>query len=251
MSGSVLAEETAESGQADYLPARLSTRLAARAIDALITALWAPVGLSVGFLVIAMLIALTGAQSTSPTSGFAAVAVVGFALSAASIVAYEPLCTARWGQTLGKRMMSLRVTSHPARRVRAPSLRRCLVRWAVPHGAFALAAIAANAVAAARGWWALPMWLGAGVMAWTAAHGSVLLDPQRRGWHDRRAGTIVISSGDDHRGSDAEHACLVTRRSALAKLMAAVLVAAVSLGAGTAVSAGMYGLRNGFGAFGG
>ena len=139
------------------------------------------------------------------------------------VVGYEVASTARRGQTYGKRCMGIQVVP---RRVERSALRlrhvgkglwgvplaasddqaalsggqRCLerysslVRWAVPHGAGLLAAVVAGGVSRDQSDGGFYMSVaGAGLAAWLLVYASSLWDSNRRGWHDKAAGTIVVN----------------------------------------------------------
>ena len=181
------------------VPARLSARMAAGLIDMVLAALCAAAAFVAGFVVLTLPVVLSGSADGDLWAGefFPDSLLVGAAgavvASVAAVALYGPLRPMRWGQTPGRRIVSIAVVSHPGSGTGELRRGKRLARWALPHGAFVLAAVAGNAVADARDWWQPPIWLSAGVAAWTAVHGSVLLDPQRRGWHDRVADAMVVA----------------------------------------------------------
>ena len=78
--------------------------------------------------------------------------------------------TALWGQTLGQIAIGTRVV--PEEDGSLPGWRRAALRWALPGVAGRLPFVG--------------LWVGLAVMA------SLVVDPSRRGLHDRVAGTIVV-----------------------------------------------------------
>lgn len=238
-------------GRAGYALARLSARLAARLIDTLATLLWAAVGFVGGTLLSWLLVLAFGISDFM--TGFGVIAAGAYAGFAVVAVVREPLIMARRGRTVGKRMVSAAVVRLPSSGTAKLGWGRSWARWALPHGAFVLAAVAGNAIADARGWWEHPLWLGAGTTAWVAVYGSALLDPHGRGWHDRLAGTVVVAKprrGRDRgapswpiahttaSGCDDPGAAPALR--AKRSPAAALLFIVASLGAGTAGWAGVH-----------
>ena len=108
-------------------------------------------------------------------------------LAAAAPVAlfYEPVATARSGQTLGKSNQQIKVVHYNDGLVATASRR--WIRWAVPIAGAALGwVIAAKA--------SLPMpYLGMPAL-WLLVYASTVWDKDRRGWHDRIAGTVVVDA---------------------------------------------------------
>ena len=84
---------------------------------------------------------------------------------------YTIVPTAVWGQTPGKIAVGTRVVTEEDGSL--PGWRRAAVRWALPG---VLGRLPNN----------LGLWVSLAVMA------SLIVDPRRRGLHDRLAGTIVI-----------------------------------------------------------
>ncbi len=228
--------------------AGLGTRSAARAIDAVVTAVLAGAAVLAVMLVLSPLLLAALAQgfaqswgqssASSGGSGVFGVATVLMIAAAAGVPArYEALQVFRGRQTAGKQMAYLAVVAHPRDGSVGLTKAGCWVRWAVPHGALA--------AGAAVGWGIGSKWdsglIGAaatGMAAWTAVYASVLLDGERRGWHDRAAGTVVIAEPRDDKpdGLPPEPPAIPTLR----KPVAAMLIAAASLGAGAAAAAGAY-----------
>ena len=124
-----------------------------------------------------------------------------------AVVVYELAmitATAWKGKTPGKKLLKIQVTSNDSSR--PPIALRAIARWALPLAPTAplidgfirdIPELANNEHAAAlsgRVWW---LWVAVGW--WLLVHASALWDSQRRGWHDKAAGTIVIKTPRPHR----------------------------------------------------
>ena len=122
-------------------------------------------------------------NTEAAVSGLAAFLILVAAVAVALL--YEPVTTARSGQTLGKRSHQIKVVSYDDGLV--PIATVCLMRWIVPIAAGALGWVCA-AVAN------LPMpYLGMPLL-WLLVHTSARWDKGRRGWHDMMAGTAVVEA---------------------------------------------------------
>ena len=103
------------------------------------------------------------------------------------------------GRSLGRKLLGIQVVVDGASRTLWAV--RAIIRWALP---LALAAPLADAfireipelvnqehtpALSGRAWW---LWVAVGW--WLLVHASTLWDSQRRGWHDKAAGTIVINA---------------------------------------------------------
>ena len=122
---------------------------------------------------------------------------------------YEVVSTSRRGQTLGKQLMGICVVRHvdPGRIVlELPERASSNLRWMIPHGAVSAAAVMLAVVIYIAEqqdltgsefllWW-LALWALAAV-AWAACYVSALCNRERRGWHDKAAGTIVVRATDE------------------------------------------------------
>ncbi|MXZ94629.1 MAG: RDD family protein [Acidimicrobiaceae bacterium] len=116
-------------------------------------------------------------------SGLLALAVVGMASLVALL--YEPVTTARSGQTIGKRGQQVKVVRYQDGGAAPAS--RFVTRWAVPTWASTLGWVVAAAIG-------LPMpYLGMPGL-WLLIHLSPLWGRGRRGWHDMIAGTVVVEA---------------------------------------------------------
>ena len=106
------------------------------------------------------------------------------------------------GKTPGKKLLGAQVVARSGSR--PPAAFKSIVRWAVPMAAVAplVDAIARDfpefaylpsmdelPTLSGRLWW---IWVAVGW--WLLVHASTLWDRQRRGWHDKAAGTIVIKA---------------------------------------------------------
>jgi len=119
-------------------------RLAARLIDQAFILLVAGVILAIGLII----------ENSS-------ISVLGFVTYLGAAPVYEIACTARWGQTLGKRMKHLRVVDVDNGEL--PGVMQSILRWLVY------------------------------VLAFWAAY-SVMINRTHRGPHDRLAHTVVVYS---------------------------------------------------------
>ena len=104
---------------------------------------------------------------------------IGFVAVLASVVIYELPLIALRGETIGKILTQTRVVCIGNGRV--PGWKRASIRWIVIYLPLL----------------ALPI-IGILIFFLTAA--SPLFDSQRRGWHDKAAGAIVVPTSDAHRG---------------------------------------------------
>ena len=175
-------------------PAGLPARLAAKLIDLAITAAIAFIALFLfGFFTLDLfeVQVYTAAEAYKWASPFLAVPVFEVALVAS---------TALKGTTPGKRLVRIKVVAGSGSH--SPQALRSIIRWAVPLVVAAPLVDAfirdipemANALPmddlptlSGRVWW---LWVAVGW--WLLVHASTLWDSQRRGWHDKAAGTIVI-----------------------------------------------------------
>ena len=124
----------------------------------------------------------------------------------ASIPAYrfEVASTARSGQTWGKGLAEICVVRWDGETAavsdQAPLERwRFGARWAIPHVTGIVAAVVAGIVVlpgqdAGDFWGAVA---GAAAVPWALVYASSLWDKNRRGWHDKAAGTIVVPATDE------------------------------------------------------
>ena len=138
----------------------LVTRTVAAAIDLALIAL----ALSIGSGLIASIVpAATGGSDGLSIWGLLGFGVVGFLIGGAAFVAFWSLV----GQTPGMRLLSIRLDVEGSREV---GFRRALRRLL-----------------------SVPLALLAGGLGFLA----ILLSPERRGWHDRIAGTMVVYDEQD------------------------------------------------------
>ncbi|WP_419947161.1 RDD family protein [Candidatus Poriferisodalis sp.] len=117
-----------------------------------------------------------------------AVAVCAYVLAAL----YEPVCVAVRGRTLGRRAARIEVVRcWGAGRV---GLGRSAVRWLVPLAPFAVCAAVELGTRHWRPALGHPLgWLSVSFAWWVLVHASVLWNSELRGWHDRLAGTVVVT----------------------------------------------------------
>ena len=104
-----------------------------------------------------------------PWSSIFAIHLAGVILLLILSLLYELPLTATRGQTIGKILMGIKVTHNSERRV--PGWTRSSIRWAVLY---------------------LPLLIPiVGILIFLLTAVSPLFDSQRRGWHDKIAGTLV------------------------------------------------------------
>ena len=204
-----------DSGEAVRV-AGLARRAAARAVDALcllglyVLALAAAViVMAIGLLifVVSGRVDILGGGSGESLVFLSLLALLWVAAAWWAMRRYELVSTARCGQTLGKRLMGICVVCCPSGvLVEPPSFHASSRRCAVPHGAaLATAVLSLLAVYVAdergltdrEGVLLLSSVFAVGVLAWAACYVSALFGSQRRGWHDKLAGTVVVRATDD------------------------------------------------------
>lgn len=138
---------------------------------------------------------------------FLLLAAMAALLASVLVYRYEVVTTARSGQTLGKRLMDICVIRLDPDGVviEPPERDSSMVRWAIPHGAAVAATILSVVIIFAtnidgltdREFLLVLALLGAFVaVAWSLCYVSALFDENRRGWHDKAAGTIVVVGGE-------------------------------------------------------
>lgn len=169
--------------------AGLGRRALTRAADAVLMVALGLAGALVASVVVALLaIPFFDDFLLDRGAGVAAALVVLWlvlvALALVPVYGYEAVPTARRGQTFGKQATSIAVVCYPHSGEQGLSRRGSRIRWAVPHGAFMAAGAAGTASVAALGVWGLVVGAGAAAAGWTAVYASVLLDDDRRGWHN-------------------------------------------------------------------
>ncbi len=172
-------------------PASLTARLTAKLIDLTITAVIAFIAFfQLEMATFSILITRYYADAEAYRVAFPFLGVVVYELAMITATAWK-------GRTPGKKLLKIQVTSHDSSR--PPTALRAIVRWALPLAPTAplidgfirdIPELVNNEHAAAlsgRVWW---MWVAVGW--WLLVHASTLWDSQRRGWHDKAAGTIAI-----------------------------------------------------------
>ena len=183
----------------------MGTRFAAKIVDLAITAIIAFVAF-VAFVLLSMSATGFSFVSHSEFEPLNNDEAYGLAWPYASVLLYEAAMIAMtwWrGQTLGKMLLGVQVIAYSDSRM--PSALRSIIRWAFPLAATPplidafirdIPELVNNEEAAAlsgRAWW---LWVALGW--WLLVHASTLWDSQRRGWHDKAAGTIVIKAAPPH-----------------------------------------------------
>ena len=182
-----------------HKPARLWRRAAARFLDTCAMVVIEAVMIFVAAL-IAGIVAHPGFFSEENSEQFMVLWVL--LMVPASIPAYlfEVGSTARFGQTLGKRLADIRVVRWDGEAAAVGDQARLAhwrfgARWAIPHVPGIVAAVVAGIVALPGVQDAGDFWgpvAGAAVVPWALVYASSLWDKNRRGWHDKAAGTIVV-----------------------------------------------------------
>ena len=159
-------------------PAPFLDRVAARLVDVVIT--FVAIGLVELFLVVPFDVHASMGFGDGVSVSYA----VGMAFAAASFVILYEVWTTSWrGHSLGKRNVGLKIIRvHDGK---PPPLLESFARTAMPAAAGASGHGIATAFAAR---W--PMLYG--VAIWMVVGLSFLLDPYRRGWHDKLTGTVVV-----------------------------------------------------------
>ena len=146
--------------------AKPSARLGARLLD----------GILVFILWIVVIIAVPGISFDSTNGSYGILdltMVVWQIVGILFTIAYEIWPTARWGQTLGKRIMGIKVVH--AATGEAPGWGKSFGRWAVPT-------LPAT----------LPFVQYIGWIFTVLCYLSLGHDPVYQGWHDKAAGTLVV-----------------------------------------------------------
>lgn len=189
-------------------PAGVGRRAAARGIDALSTLiLFALTLAAVGF-VLALGVFASAAGGGDPFGGddgggFLLLLLLWLPSAWMAVYRYEVLSVARRGQTLGKRLMGICVVRYPGPggiAAEFPERRssRFWARWALPHLVGLVAAFAgAAAGVGALGAVGLLVGVGTGLAVWMLVYASALWGKDRRGWHDKAAGTMVVRATDE------------------------------------------------------
>ncbi|MCY3948714.1 MAG: RDD family protein [Acidimicrobiaceae bacterium] len=111
---------------------------------------------------------------------------VALAVLTLVFVGYEIVQTALWGQTVGKRIVDIRVVNESTGR--PPGWGRSLIRWAVPLVPFALLAVFLPLAGEV-------LTLLAAVVSVASCYLSITWDRKNQGWHDKAAGTFVVKTG--------------------------------------------------------
>jgi uncharacterized RDD family membrane protein YckC len=148
----VIGGEPAAAAQTDEL-ASIGQRAGGALVDGVLTTMVAVVPFLLGLI---------------DADGLEAAAIVAGVFLFGAVYAIVP--TALWGQTVGKVAIGTRVVAEEDGSL--PGWRRATIRWALPG----LVAWLPN----------VGLWVSLAVMA------TLVLDPRRRGVHDRLAGTIVV-----------------------------------------------------------
>ena len=197
------AHEPAMSEQDAHEPASVWRRAGARAIDVAVTAgLAFLLTTAAGCTALVIGVATQSGFGDDQTGTIDAWFILFSLATLIPLARYEVVSTSRRGQTFGKRIAGIQVVqcddqSAPAADVPPPDLRHSLERWVVPHGAGLLAGVVAGVVAAQKiGYYGVLVGAGAWLAVSTVVYLSSLFDKNGRGWHDKAAGTIVVTAPD-------------------------------------------------------
>ncbi len=191
--------------------APLWRRAAARMLDTCVMAVIEAVMIFVTFMISAFIAG--GVLNDEHLVEFGLLWLVLLVLASIPVYRFEVGATARSGQTWAKGLAEVQVVRWDGE---APVIgeegsverRRCRLRFAIPHVAGVVAAViavvaaivvlpsedAGNAGNAGNFWGTVA---GAFAVPWALVYASSLLDKNRRGWHDKAAGTIVVRATDD------------------------------------------------------
>lgn len=142
-------------------PAALQRRVAAFLIDQVLL-----FGVVIG---LSLALGVRRGEADDESNTIAAVGLVGLVL----VIAYHTVAVARYGRTVGKHVMGLRVVSLP---VGAGVLWTYAALRALIPAAVVLLPVVGNVA-------------GLGVYLWA------VFDPRRQGLHDKLAGTMVVPAG--------------------------------------------------------
>lgn len=173
-------------------PAGLTARLTAKLIDLTITAAIAFIA-ETTFRVLTLNLSIS--HYTDPQAYGAASLFVAVLLFEVALI----VNTARKGTTPGRRLLRIKVVARSDSGT--PSPLGAISRWVLPLVVAAPLVDAfirdiperandeTSAAMSGRAWW---LWVAVGW--WLLVHASTLWDNQRRGWHDKAAGTIVVKA---------------------------------------------------------
>lgn len=228
-------------------------RVVARVSDAVLMAVLGALGALVASLAVALLAIgsaddFLAGESAGAAGGLAVLWVLLMVLAMLPLYRYEVVPTVRDGQTAAKRAHRLAVVAYGRDDGEGLSRRACRVRFAVPHGAFVAGTTAGLVSTSAWGAWGVVAAAGLGAAGYTAVYASALVDDDRRGWHDKVAGTVVVRT--DHRGDpltaepgrDGPHSAAAEddRRGGAPKPIRAAIAALITAAAAATFSAGAY-----------
>ena len=177
-------------------------RAAARAVDALVTAVLASL-LMVASGCTALLIGVSSEDGFDQAGDITGLFILFSLLALIPLARYEVAYTARRGQTFGKGLAGIQVVRCDDQGaltsdLECPGFRCSVERWVVPHGAGLFVGVVAGVVAERIWYFGELVGIGAGLAVWTVVYMSSLWDKHGRGWHDKAAGTIVVAAPDPH-----------------------------------------------------
>ncbi len=186
-----------------WQPAPLWRRAAARLVDTCVMAVIEAVMIFVTF-VISALVTGSGMLNDEHLGEFYLLWLVLLVPASIPVYFYEVVCTARFGQTLGKRLWDICVIPWNGEGAAAGDQNQLehwhyAARWAIPHAVGIVAAVAAAIVVwppeDAGDFWG-PV-AGAAAASGALVYASASFDRNRRGWHDKATSTAVVCATDD------------------------------------------------------
>lgn len=181
---------------ASYELAGLGERASCRIVDTVIMAViefavLVPATLFLGFLLF---------SSGEANAGLVTIALFGVAAASIPAVRYEVASVSRRGYTFAKgptvRVIRWDAYNNPTDDNKHPDMWHSFIRWATPNGA----ALTAMIVAAIGVLLLHPtnssvlVVYSSGPVVWTTVYLSSLFDENKRGWHDKAAGTVVVKA---------------------------------------------------------
>ena len=183
-----------------HKPARLWRRAAARLLDTCSMAAIEAVMTFAAFMIAALVVRPNFLIEDERQGDFNVLWVLLMVPAAIPAYLFEVGFTARFGQTFGKRLADIRVVRWDGEAAAVGDQARLAhwrfgARWAIPHVPGIVAAVVAGIVALPGVQDAGDFWgpvAGAAVVPWALVYASSLWDKNRRGWHDKAAGTIVV-----------------------------------------------------------
>ncbi len=165
-------------------------RLGARALDSF----YAGVSAYLPVALLVLVVAVTGFDPFASGDTFGSLWLLVCAMGVIAAVLFETWMLSSLGRTPGKGALKIRVVSADNG---APTGQQALVRSALPVVAAAIGALIGVAVSmilpgTRMGGSGVLVVAGVGIASWLLIHLSPIWDRERRGWHDKAAGTSVV-----------------------------------------------------------